>query len=107
MLVEPVKDLLDAFVIGAVNRLVTVATVENQHFEPGGTVVGESAGVGSGDRLMWFLNRRAWHITIRTKHAAIPLFGFHYFVARLAVVGKLAVIQWHDYLFRMATVWTF
>lgn len=52
MLVEPVKDLLDAFVIGAVNRLVTVATVENQHFEPGGTVVGESAGVGSGDRLM-------------------------------------------------------
>jgi hypothetical protein len=35
MLVEPVKDLLDAFVIGVVNRLVTVATVENQHFEPG------------------------------------------------------------------------
>jgi len=34
MLVNPVKDLLDAFVIGAVNRLVTVATVENQHFEP-------------------------------------------------------------------------
>ena len=34
MLVEPVKDLLDAFVIGAVNRLVTVATVENQHVEP-------------------------------------------------------------------------
>ena len=52
MLVEPVKDLLDAFVIGAVNRLVTVATVENQHFEPGGTVAGESAGVGSGDRLI-------------------------------------------------------
>ena len=52
MLVEPVKDLFDAFVIGAVNRLVTVATVENQHFEPGGTVAGESAGVGSGDRLI-------------------------------------------------------
>ena len=34
MLVEPVKDLLDPFVIGAVNRLLTVATVENQHFEP-------------------------------------------------------------------------
>ena len=34
MLVEPVKDLLDAFVIGAVNRLVTVATVENQHVAP-------------------------------------------------------------------------
>ena len=52
MLVEPVKDLLDAFVIGAVNRLVTVATVENQHFEPEGTVAEESAGVGSGDRLI-------------------------------------------------------
>ena len=52
MLVEPVKDLFDAFVIGAVNRLLTVATVENQHFEPGGTVVGESPGVGSGERLM-------------------------------------------------------
>ena len=49
MLVEPVKDLFDAFVIGAVNRLLTVATVENQHFEPGGTVAGESAGVGSGE----------------------------------------------------------
>jgi hypothetical protein len=34
MLVKPVKDLLDAFVIGAVNRLFTVATVENQHVEP-------------------------------------------------------------------------
>lgn len=34
MLVEPIKDLLDAFVIRAVNRLFTVATVENQHFEP-------------------------------------------------------------------------
>jgi hypothetical protein len=52
MFVEPVKDLFDAFVIGAVNRLVTVATVENQHFEPGGTVAEESAGVGSGDRLI-------------------------------------------------------
>ena len=52
MLVEPVKDLFDAFVIGAVNRLLTAATVENQHFEPEGTVVGESARVRSGDRLM-------------------------------------------------------
>ena len=52
MLVNPVKDLLDAFVIGAVNRLLTVATVENQHFEPWSTVAGESAGVGSGDRLI-------------------------------------------------------
>jgi hypothetical protein len=52
MLVEPVKDLLDAFVIGVVNRLVTVATVENQHFEPGRTGAGESAGVGGGDRLI-------------------------------------------------------
>jgi hypothetical protein len=34
MLVNPLKDLLDAFVIGAVNRIFTVATVENQHFEP-------------------------------------------------------------------------
>ena len=52
MLVNPVKDLLDAFVIGAVNRLVTVATVENQHFEPGGTVAGESVECGSGDKLI-------------------------------------------------------
>ena len=34
MLVNPLKDLLNAFVIGVVNRLVTVTTVENQHFEP-------------------------------------------------------------------------
>ena len=34
MLVNPLKDLLDAFVIGAINRIFTVATVENQHFEP-------------------------------------------------------------------------
>jgi hypothetical protein len=34
MLVKPVKDLLDGFVIDAVNRLFTVATVENQHIEP-------------------------------------------------------------------------
>jgi hypothetical protein len=52
MVVEPVKDLFDAFVIGAVNRLLTVATVENQHFEPVGTVAGETPGVRSGDRLI-------------------------------------------------------
>ena len=52
MLVNPVKDLLDTFVIGAVNRLLTVATVENQHFEPEGTVAGESVECGSGDKLI-------------------------------------------------------
>ena len=53
MLVEPVKDLLDAFVIGAVNRLFTVATVENQHFEPWGAVTGEGTGLrGGGGRVI-------------------------------------------------------
>jgi hypothetical protein len=47
MLVEPVKDLLDAFVIGVVNRLVTVATVENQHFNQGAPLPKRAPGLGA------------------------------------------------------------
>jgi hypothetical protein len=36
MLPQPGKDLIGAFAIAAVNRLVTVATVEGQHFESWG-----------------------------------------------------------------------
>jgi hypothetical protein len=43
MLVEPVKDLFDAFIIGAVKRLVTVATVESQHFKPWESLLPERA----------------------------------------------------------------
>jgi hypothetical protein len=33
MLIKSSKDLSGTFIIGAINRLLTVGTVENQHFE--------------------------------------------------------------------------
>lgn len=52
------------------------------------------------------LDRRAFHRTVRAKHAAIPLLGFHQSPARLAVIEKLASIGRHGFRFGVATVRT-
>jgi hypothetical protein len=53
------------------------------------------------------LHRRAWRIPIGTKHAAITRLGFRQFVARFALVEKLAIIHRHRYSLYMATVRAF
>jgi len=53
------------------------------------------------------LIRRARRIPIGTKHAAITRLGFHQFVARFALVEKLAIIHRHRYSLYMATVRAF
>jgi hypothetical protein len=57
--------------------------------------------------LLGVLNRWTRYVAIGAKHTAVALLGLDYFMARIALIEKLAVIHWHGYWLHMTTVWAF